>query len=142
MVTNYNQQTPDAAHTTHQLVLRTVASDLKRLMPFLHPLLADQPIERISNIQLAVHELCLHIIDNNYGELGFGTIEVTATRYPLALEISVRDDAPAALVALLQTKNGQSPQKPPVFRLLHDVMDHVSQRTLEDGNLWHLRRQL
>lgn len=137
MVDSTNTTNYGASLTTDTLKLRSFPAELKRIMPFLHPLLADQSIERISNIQMAVHEVCLHVIENVYGELAFGILEISATRYSHGIEITIRDDAPEQP----RTSEEEKPSEP-FFHIMRQVFEDVIYETLDDGHLWILRRAL
>lgn len=141
MVKHEQLTTYGTSLTIDTLKLRSFSADLKRIMPFLHPLLADQSVERITNIQTAVHEVCLHIIENVYGELAFGIIEVSALRYSQGIEIIIRDDAPEP-PATLDENGTPHKRETPFFHILPQVFKDVTHHPLEDGHIWTLRRTL
>lgn len=117
---------------------------LDALEPWLQAIMPDVVVSERSMIRLALHELCINIIEHGYGQHP-GMIWLDAERDGDRLQVTIRDWAPNAF------SNRDSYRKPsPVLipergwgmGIMKSILDQIDHQRLEDGNQWRLTKQL
>jgi anti-sigma regulatory factor (Ser/Thr protein kinase) len=115
---------------------------LEKLTPFMESVTMTAPPRLRSQFALAVHELCVNIIQHAYSGTP-GEIELFAECDNCSLYLSVYDTAPN-----IYQQNGQSspdplnlPESGWGLVILHHTMDEVSYVKHSGGNSWHLAKR-
>lgn len=125
-----------------KLLLTANFNQLERLAPFIQQA-APLSGAALTQVVLAVHELCANIVEHAYAGLP-GEINVEVVCESDLLIIIIRDSAPRAYAA-------PSIQKPDPLTLpesgwgmyiLDQIMDHVDYRRAPFGNEWRLWKLL
>jgi anti-sigma regulatory factor (Ser/Thr protein kinase) len=124
----------------------TVPADLTTLgnvTEFVESILVNCPSQLRSQIVLAIHELCLNIVEHAYAG-ATGEIELNADDENGILNVVVRDYAPNAYTEgeITAPNPLDFPEGGWGLYILHQVMDKVEYRRLAAGNQWHLVKHL
>ena len=127
-----------AAHAYLQMIGPSVACLIKN---------APSPASKDSlayNIELAVHEVCINIIEHAYGGLpGRIQIEFTMLADPPKLVIELYDNGRPFEYASIPTPNPDEPQiRGYGLFLIQALMDEVEYDPQADGNTWRLVKNL
>jgi anti-sigma regulatory factor (Ser/Thr protein kinase) len=117
---------------------------LEQLEGFIVPHIDRLPTRARMQIVLAVHEVCMNIVQHGYdGETG--TLELHVAHEGGQLVFTIRDHARNAYYppAVLTHPEPESlPEHGWGIYIVHQVMDRVEYRHLAPGNEWHLIKQL
>ena len=116
---------------------------LVALDAFVEEMLADHSRENRARIKLAVHELCVNIIQHGYAGSP-GQIYVESFLHQNHLTIAVRDDAPNAYPSneVLPPNPSDLPESGWGMFIVMKVMDELHYQRLASGNLWRMRAVL
>lgn len=130
--------------TTLSLKMDATYEALEALPQFIRT--SASPIDStvLAQILLAVHELCINIIEHAYKEAE-GDIVIDANRQPQWVEYRIRDHAPNAYIEpehILSPDPLSLPEGGWGVYILHQVMRTVEYRRFSDGNEWHLVKDL
>jgi|GEM_PF-1507110 serine phosphatase RsbU (regulator of sigma subunit)/anti-sigma regulatory factor (Ser/Thr protein kinase) len=112
--------------------------------PFAEKLLPEDDWLEVSQVHLALHELCTNIIQHAYA-FESGQIDIDATRDASSLLIEIRDWASNRYddsVILHRPVSSDLQIGGWGMSIIHKVMDRVEYSRLPDGNMWRLFRRL
>jgi len=112
---------------------------LEQIPPFIESVAQPAPCRQRTEISLAVHELCVNIVQHGYAGIA-GELILDATCYQHGLFLSIFDTAPNAYKNA--ERNVPNPLNLPEsgwgLVILHRVMDDVCYARSSAGNAWHL----
>ena len=128
----------------HSLTLPANFEALAGLKPFVARLVEPAPEKTLSQIILAVHELCTNIIEHAYAGVD-GEIRIEAVRVAEQLQFTIRDTGLHAYASpnfVTPPDPASLPESGWGIYILHQVMDKVEYRRLSAGNEWYLEKRL
>jgi CheY-like chemotaxis protein len=130
------------AHWDLEIVAEYAALD--QLDPWLQQILPDMSSSGRMLIRLALHELCINIIEHAY-EGQPGPIWLHARRDNDTLQMTIRDRA-AKVFSNRETYRPPSPVLLPErgwgIGIMKSILDHMEYRRLDEGNEWRLTKQI
>lgn len=128
-----------------QVLILTASYDaLEALKTFVEQSAPSASVQIVSQIHLALHELCANIIRHAYAGHS-GQIELTAERGSGVIQYVVRDTAPRAYVAppeITAPDPVSLPEGGWGIYIVHQVMNRVEYQRFSDGNEWRLTKDL
>ena len=143
----HDDQTLVAIHRTEvveyalgqQLTVDAAFPALVALEGFVEEMLAGQPQTLCTRIKLAVHELCVNIIQHGYDRAP-GQIQLEAFVHQHRLTLTVRDEAPNTYSAIEVTPPNPAdlPESGWGMFIVLQVMDELHYQRLSSGNLWRM----
>lgn len=117
---------------------------LDQLDPWLYQVLPDVSPSGRTLIRLALHELCINIIEHAY-EGQPGRIQLEAWRDDGYLRVTIRDWA----IRAFANSDSYRPPSPILLPergwgigIMKSILDHMEYQRLDDGNEWRLTKQL
>lgn len=127
-----------------KLTLKADYRDLADIPSFLGPLLQVTNSREQSQVALAVHELCMNIIQHGFsGESGSITLQAVLSQ--TRLELNIEDDAPnqyPSTQEIAPPDPGDLPESGWGMYIVYQIMDEVHYQRLTTGNRWHLVKNL
>jgi serine/threonine-protein kinase RsbW len=126
------------------LTLPASLDALAALHPFVQSASPSLSEPLVSQIVLAVHELCTNIIRHAYAGAD-GEIYMEATWKPGSITFLIRDHAPRAFTlprTIVQPDPASLPEGGWGIYIVHKVMNQVEYRRLHNGNEWILKKYL
>jgi len=130
----------DNAGMEDRLELPAAYDALDALNTWIQSLLPGMSASGRSMIRLALHELCINIIEHGYGQQP-GMIRLDAQRDQDKLTIVVRDWAPRAFTERDSYRPPAAvliPERGWGMGIMKSILDLMDYRRLEDGNEWRL----
>lgn len=126
------------------LVIPAVDSALEALEPFVESL--NGQLESILRMQivLALHELCLNIVEHGYAG-NPGHIKIEGRHEGDELELKVTDQAPRSYsppVSVTPPDPDTLPEGGWGISIMHSVMDVVQYERIEGLNCWLMRKHI
>jgi sigma-B regulation protein RsbU (phosphoserine phosphatase) len=126
------------------LVMPATYDALEDLKPFISGAIAPLPEKTLSRIVLAVHELCVNIVEHAYAGTA-GEISIEADRDCEWIQFLIRDTGSRAYVPpddVRPPDPASLPESGWGIYILHRIMDTVEYRRLPAGNQWLLRKRV
>lgn len=128
----------------HKLIIDADFAELYKVSDFVEALLSQLDSQLRAQMVLAIHELCLNIIEHAYAGVP-GTIELDASLQSNQFEMVVHDDGPNpydGASAITPPNPEDYPEGGWGLYILHQVMRNINYRRLDTGNEWHLLKDL
>jgi sigma-B regulation protein RsbU (phosphoserine phosphatase) len=129
---------------THSLILPATYAALDGLKPFIAALVDAAAEKTLSQIVLAVHELCINIVEHAYAGTE-GEIRIEAVRSSDRIQFTIHDTGSQAYTSptFVEPPDPESlPESGWGIYIVHQVMDRVEYRRLSSGNEWYLEKRL
>lgn len=130
--------------TLHMLTIAATYEALEGLKPFIIGVVEPAPEKTLSQIMLAVHELCANIVEHAYAG-SEGEIYIEADHDAERLWFLIRDAGPHTYQApdyVAAPDPSSLPESGWGIYILHRVMDKVEYRRLSAGNEWFLEKRI
>ncbi len=127
-----------------KMIIAAEFAELHKVSDFVERVLDELDSHSRSQMVLAIHELCLNIVEHAYAGAP-GNIELEAFLEGGQFELQVHDDGPYAYFGapeIVPPDPSDYPEGGWGLYILHQVMDNIQYRRLETGNEWRLLKHL
>ena len=125
------------------LVIPATLEALEQITPFVHGLMADEPSLLRTQVALAVHELCMNIVQHGYAGAP-GQIELQADYADHEVRFHVVDRAPNAFNPIREVA-AMDPESLPErgwgLLILSQVIDEVAYSRQDSASTWRLSKR-
>lgn len=127
-----------------KVIIAADFAELHKVSEFIEGVLDRMDSHARSQMVLAIHELCLNIVEHAYAGAP-GSIELEVFLADGQFELQVHDDGPHAYFGtpeIVPPDPNEYPEGGWGLYILHQVMDNINYRRLEAGNEWRLLKNL